>query len=75
MLVLALIAVPHLLRELIGSWRDEDKMAELYGAQQGYIVRPERLSPRIKAVLYLILSCGALAFFSIFYIRTLFSPE
>jgi drug/metabolite transporter (DMT)-like permease len=75
LLVIGAAGLSYFVRELIVRWRDEDKLADLYGSQQGYIARPERLSARTKALLLALLFGGVLVASSIQFIQTLFFPE
>ena len=75
MLVVSIALMALFVRDLIANWRDEEKLGELVGSQQGYIARPERLTPRTKALLYPVLLGVLLVATSFFYLKSLFSPE
>ena len=62
-------------RFLMTRWYDEDALAEEFGADQGYIAKPERVPVRVKAAVQILFFAVALAVFSFFYLKSLFFPE
>jgi hypothetical protein len=64
-----------MLRSAIRNWNDEDALDEEFGPNDGYIVRPRRLSPRARAVASLVFLFAILALFAVLVFLNTSLPE
>jgi uncharacterized membrane protein YeaQ/YmgE (transglycosylase-associated protein family) len=64
----------YLVWRLVGSWNDEERLAERTGPRDGYIVRAPLVPPRTRALLGVAIFALLIAFFAYFHFFV-FLPE